>query len=483
MKAVLKTTLDKKILGQFEWTRWAEDITADDAATQMLVKGVAATTGEKKDGSNITRDDLIAGTGAMRAMALKGEAKINVDHYPDELPPEYQKKYGLKNGMIGKIKDCHYIDTEIDGKQVTVTEFVAELNDKKAYEMVKEGKFPGCSVESITRGMDCDEKQCSHTGSVMTDCALILDEVPNRHGTWVSQVTKDDIGTILIEKKTTDSLKRSDKLDEYIQDGKWKDGEKGAIKFFEKFHKMEKSLADELGKFVHSNPTILTQYQLENMSRADLDMWFKSYKYQQDMQKKIKVMEDRLKVQEKNTRRILTFDYNKKQMKTYLKIIGDGHRYGQSEVGYTNEAAEDKCIDCRWFAPTDPENPEGVGECSEVADEIRGTGGCTRFDRNPATPEEEEPAPEGEPGEEMEEEDPLMESSETQRIPEGYPRADKQQAKKIMLDANKIKTVMLENEYDRLAIQPPSKYTLGRMADIRDEFRQMQEQTKKKTTN
>jgi len=318
--------------------------------------------------------------------------------------------------------------------------------------------------------------------------------VPNRNGTWVSQVTKDDIGTILTDRKkdTTHAILDEwspDDTAEYIEDGKWKDGEKGAIRFFESVKKFDGDVAERIGKHVHANPTILSVYQLESMSHDDLDAWWKSVEYQRDAVKKLQEIEDRLHVQEKNTRRLLMFDHNKKDMRDYLKII-EGKRYGQSEVGYTDEAAENNCRDCRWFAPNDPENPDGIGECSEVADEVRGTGSCDRFDRNPSTPEPEDPEEnEGEEGEGNEEDEPMME-----RIPEGRPKTDTKTKSKTkdavqrtpqrstILDANKMRMGILESEYDRLDAQPITKYTQGRMADIRAEYRELEKalQAKKK---
>ena len=52
-----------------------------------MIKGVAMTEGELKSGDLMTRDNVIAGGGAMRASALMGKAQLDIDHYEAELPP------------------------------------------------------------------------------------------------------------------------------------------------------------------------------------------------------------------------------------------------------------------------------------------------------------------------------------------------------------------------------------------------------------
>ena len=49
---------------------------------------------------------------------------------------------------------------------------------------------------------------------------------------------------------------------------------------------------------------------------------------------------------------------------------------------------EMKCIGCRWFSPEDFETPEGVGSCAIVTNEVMGNGGCDRFEKNNAIPDE-----------------------------------------------------------------------------------------------
>ena len=108
---------------------WAipQEIQKDDLDKLMLIKGVCMQSGKLKSEEVMTDDNVTGGIGAMRAFAMQGLAKIDIDHYEDKLPDIYQEKYGFENGTVGTIIDAEAVkdDGKVNG------EFIAMLDDDK----------------------------------------------------------------------------------------------------------------------------------------------------------------------------------------------------------------------------------------------------------------------------------------------------------------------------------------------------------------
>ena len=156
---------------------------------------------DSKSKDVMTRDNVLAGGGAMRASALMGKATLDIDHLETRLPAEYGRKYGKEINEPyppGFIVDAQSVENEVDGKKLMQAEFIAIIENNKVFDMIKQGLFKGCSVVDYSRNMRCNPEACEYEGSAYLSNTLILDEVPNSNGTWVAAVTEEDHGTIIL---------------------------------------------------------------------------------------------------------------------------------------------------------------------------------------------------------------------------------------------------------------------------------------------
>ena len=446
--------VEHKLTHKFEWAA-PFTITEQDATDMMLIKGVAMQSGKLKSGEIMTEENVYSGGGGMRAAAIMEKAKINIDHIDGDLPEEYRKKFGKEigsDGIIGDILDAQTVSE--DGK--VKVEFIGKINNKTVYDMIKNGKVKGNSVEDAVRGLKCD-KECEYEGSAYFNNALIVLEVPNSDGTWVDIVTKEDLGTILSEETTqkhshkritklltkymegVDNDSESKVLEQYMEDGVWNDG----LDSVKKFLKEEKEIEDdEFAQFIFEHPTEFSQYQLEWNKGTDLLAWWNRFKKELQMEQDILQIKKNLGVLA-NMPTIKTHinetaaELNEARTKQAVK-------YGQEDAGYM-QSAEENCMSCRWFSAHDFENPEGTGDCNIVAEDVLGVGGCKHYVRNPTTPEEEpEEEEEGIENEEEQEEEEQQEKpkEQTEPVPQFTKPAPVPQKTKEELEIEKLDEII-----------------------------------------
>lgn len=309
-----KKILAAKKLHSFEWNL-PMDIHAKD---YMLIKGVAATEGTFKSTDKFSRDNLAHGTGALSMAAAMGMSVLNIDHYSSEpLPVKYGAKYaGIgSEGICGAVLDADMADNLVSGKKLAQTEFVGYVTNKVVYNLIVSGKVKGCSVEDMQRRTVCDcgedeaSCECTIEGSRFVNIGLILEEVPDSHGTWVAPVTEDDLIMWKNNKKNSDGgmmllttkhkqhyniIKRAARLinkslEDYMnEDGSFIQGKLSIIEYLME----EKELSDidskHLADFLYKNPKILSSFQLEGMSGMDLMAWFSHIIRERMMRKKKK---------------------------------------------------------------------------------------------------------------------------------------------------------------------------------------------------
>ena len=448
-KDKLNKLLNKKehtLKHSFQWALPLE-LGENSAEDMMLVKGVAMRSGEMKRGERMSKDNLVFAAGAMSAAAMFGLVPLNIDHFEDKLPQKYVDKYGAEINdpyPIGLILDAAASEnvSELDGKKYTEVEFIGAVTNPHVYEMIKKGMFKGGSVVDYYRKQicDCGADQSEHTcnkcdieGSHFLQHTLILEEVANSEGTWVAAVNAKDIGTIIakpsdarmeemkanikndLKSKAIVSIIKSAQrkhstyeLDTYMnEDGTWINGKESIIAFL----KDEKSLSDitasDMAEYLWNNPTILTQYQYENMSADDLVAWFFHIQMMAFKAKQLQMA--------KQVAALSALQHNADG----LAILKNLKQLSQEEVNYSPDAAS-KCSGCRWFLPLDAENLQGEGLCAIVEGDIIGTSGCDRFEA--AEMGEEQPPVEGEEGAaaEGEAENAEVPMLEDGSCPEGY---------------------------------------------------------------
>ena len=432
-----------KMNASFDWVL-PNELSVKQAEDLGIVKFVAMVEGKLKSGELMTRDNVIAGAGGMRAAAALGHARLNIDHIDGPLPDKYVEKYG-KELAEGYPEDFGYIidaqAVEDDGKMRV--EGIGMIGNKAGYKLLKEGKFVGCSVEDATRELKCED-ECEYKGSAYINNALILDEVPNSHETWVSPVTEQDIGTIIIKpeaqkhrnnpiRKIITRKLQHHTIDDYIEDGMWKDGKDSAVKFLTDVKKLPDDRIQEIAAFIFENPTLLNQYQLENLSSGDILAWYSSLQMDA-MREDLAKFRHYISV-------INWLPNNRRQLNEYnaVRPKDNAVRYGQGEAGYMSPAEDQTkvCKGCRFFMQADPEDPDGVGECIIVTDEVSGLGGCSKFDPNPTTPEPEEPEqPAPEEGEQPEGENPDMPMKEPEDLSTPKQKERIPQTKHALIEKN-----------------------------------------------
>ncbi len=294
-----KMILASKKLRSFEWSL-PMDIHAKD---YMLVKGVAATEGQFKSMDKFYRDNLAHGAGALSMAAAMGMSKFNVDHYSEEpLPEKYNAKYGIgSEGDCGFLIDADIADNQINGKKISQVEFIGYITNPKVYELIASGQAKGCSVEDMQRRAVCDcgenDKDCGCTieGSRFVNVGIIVDEVPDSHGTWIAPVTEHDLEAWKLNKKNEIPFHKLDSkhkahyiqlrlkgrltkksLEDYMnEDGSFINGKNSITEYLQEEKELSDIDAKHLADFLYKNPKILSSYQLAGMSGLDLMEWFK----------------------------------------------------------------------------------------------------------------------------------------------------------------------------------------------------------------
>lgn len=433
----------------FTWPM-LNDITPEEAEEYMMIKGVAMTEGELKSGENITAENLIAGAGAMRAAALMGAADIDIDHFEEKLPEEYEKEFGAEINdpyPPAFIFDAQAVKNTVEpaGKEMMQVEFLGVCTNRHVYEMIRDNRFKGCSVVDYVRNLNCESNKgaCDYEGSAFMVNTLVLKQVPNSDATWVDVVSAKDVGTIISnnqEKKDAEShtanrlqtrlqnhidrirnvaKDEGDELGDYMTDGVWNDGAASAEAFLREQKGIEEKLAHDMAGYLLENPRMLTQYQLEWMSDSDLVAWWNTVIETQGMKKQIDTLR-------KNVATLSWLEHNAQAIAAYRKVRL-AVPFGQGEVGYGEATAPEQCKNCRWFSPYDLEEPdESDGMCAIVAGDVNGMMGCEKFESNPAMPDPMQPAdpedPDADPADPGE--DPEMpmelEPDEHGNCPDGY---------------------------------------------------------------
>ena len=448
-RAALTAAQRKRLaMHSFRWTKELQ-ITDDDFAEADLVYGSAMISGPLKSGEGgkdaaIRDSDVIAGAGAMRALALYGLAPVDIDHFESAVPEEYEKKYG--KGINdpyppGFIVDAQAVEVEVppNGRKAVAAEFLALVPNRHVYKMIGKHKFKGCSVVDAIRSMSCpkcstdekghDEKECvcNYDGSAYIANTLVLDAVPNSNGTWVDvfdrtvfdsiggaeesggkDVDEKDDAVPHPKRNVLDRIrkhvagirhtaKKHVALEDYMTDGIWNKEKDGVAEFLTE-RGVGEDVIGPMAEYLFANPTALSQYQLEDMSIEDLAAWWNTIVNARDV-------EHRLHTLERRVAGLVSLKPNAKAM----KVLNDAP-FGLSEVNYGARSPEAQCVGCRWYTSyMDGDPAEGTapaGRCTITSADVGGDNGCDAFAAFPGTgtggePEPEEPAddPEEDPEE------------------------------------------------------------------------------------
>ena len=173
------------------------------AHTLGLVKAVIAREGRVRDGNVMERDNIVAGAGALRAVAAAGIGLVDVDHFKHSLPPAYVQKYG------SGINDPYPVGHVLDAQAVTGKDGLAEvqaimmISNPTMYNLISAGRIKGCSVVDMARKKVCEADSCKFEGSAYVMNTIALEGTPNCAGTWAAPVTESDIGTIVQHRGST----------------------------------------------------------------------------------------------------------------------------------------------------------------------------------------------------------------------------------------------------------------------------------------
>lgn len=414
----IKSSNSIKMPHNFNWTQ-TYDLSLEAAEQYQLIKGVAMTEGEAKRGEIMTPDNLRFATGAMAASAMLGFAVLDIDHFPDSLPDDgTYSKYDIEkiNAIypIGMIIDAELSRNKVgtEGKELYQVEFLAIVENKFVYDMIKQGTFKACSVMDFPREYSCDmcnsetgQCTCNVSGSKFMYNTLVLEGIPNSNGTWVSVVDKKDIGSILkphgqttnqeIENRLslsklnrkhsiTHQINEADVSKYQTEDGVWTDGVDSIKLFLMEEKNISEEQATKIAEYIFKNPSALNSDQLKFMSGDDLISWH-----------------DNLNMINKS--KLHTFikhlnleSHSEKEIKKahVVQLTKEQVNYGQGEEGTF-------CRECRWFFSPDEElTDESEGGCQLVEGSIIGNQTCDRFEAIPG----DEPEPDADTDEETDEE-------------------------------------------------------------------------------
>lgn len=382
------------------------ELSHEDAVAIGLIKGVALTEGELKSGEAMTRDNVIMGAGAMRASALNGTARLDIDHHYDKLPPEYLEKYGgeIANPYPpGFIIDAQAVENEIPGSGETrmQVEFLAIIENRTVYDMIKAGKIKGCSVVDFIRNVNCDGEKsvdgggpgCQYEGSAYLENTLILDEVPNSNSTWVAVVSDADIGTIIanrseevknkLRKQMRHSLSPVQKiiinahagsnwsdeqsLDAYMTDGIWNNGAESIADYLKSEKSIDEAVAAKMADYLIKNPETLSQYQLEWLSMEDLSAWWTSIQTSGAPNAEIHALKAEIA-------KLKWLPTNKSEL-ARISGVQKGHALTRDDVKYHRAAKSNACNGCRFAGFYD----DKTGYCNLINGAVDADGTCDKF--------------------------------------------------------------------------------------------------------
>ena len=393
-------------------------LSAEEIESYQLIYGVAMSEGTMKGDEVMTAENVISATGALAASAFFGYADIDIDHYAygDDMPEEYVKKYGKE--LIETYPPAFTIDAQasknkVDGVEGEIyqSEYFGVCENKHVYDMIKAGKFKGCSVVDYYRRDNCShcnddtgKCECITEGSKFLYHTLILDEVPNSNATWVAAVTKDNIADLfdfsdeetveafknkinsIKEKRNTlnilntlkaqNALKKHE-LAEYKSDDGWI-SEKSAQEFLENEKGIESELAAEIAAFITESPDLLNDYQLEYLSMEDIIAWYQAAQGN----KNFHALRHNLAVK----KYLIDNAKNMQELREMTETMNKFVPFGQGEVDYMGNA-ENQCAKCRFFVESD----DGIGDCVIVAGEVAASGGCNKWDEAPGMADPDDP--------------------------------------------------------------------------------------------
>lgn len=392
----LLSTTNSTHTNSFDWTK-SIGFTLNEAKELRLIKGVAMSSGTKKDGVIESQDNIAFGTGTMAAYILNGMVVCDIDHFKDGLPKDEYSDYPIE-----KINETYPPATMLavglgrnivgnKGEEKVQTEFLAICSNETVYDMIGKGEFVGCSTEEIMRNKVCKEDgtDCTAEGSHLPANTLLLKGVPNSDSTWVAQVDKNDIGTILSKEDETNHISNSLKsklmliiknrylnhvtknedqivdITKYYNDkGEWKNGVDSINEFLTIEKKVNAEKAKLIADYLFVNPGALNEVHLTFFSADDLTAWFDNLNFN-----KI--------IKEQNAQII--------QINTQLRK-DNAVQFGQGEVEYGDYPEGSKCYQCRWFTSFESdieEIPNSIGSCNIVAGDIMGQKGCNKFEAIP----------------------------------------------------------------------------------------------------
>jgi len=173
-------------------------LTVGHAQSLGLVKACIMREGTLGSGDVMSKENVMHGAGALRAMAFAGMALVDIDHHMDGLPAPYAEKYGpgiADPYPVGHIIDCQAV-TAKDG--LAEVQCIMMIHNRTAYDLIESGQVRGCSVVDMPRKKVCNAKgACRFEGSTYVMNTLALEGTPNSPGTWVRTITAEDIGTII----------------------------------------------------------------------------------------------------------------------------------------------------------------------------------------------------------------------------------------------------------------------------------------------
>ena len=383
---MLKNQTPQKHQLQHAFT-WPVPYDAEVIKDMQLIKGVAMSEGKLKSGEMMTRDNVVAGGGAMRASALMANAQLDIDHFGTELPEKYGEKYGkeiLDPYPPGFIVDAQAVENKVGDSTLMQVEFIAVITNKKVYDMIKAGQIKGCSVVDYTRDLKCEE-ECHYEGSAYLSNTLILDEVPNSNGTWVAAVTHADIGTIIreIEKAEIESRRpgklhaliqkhavKKNNLENYMNDGVWNDGAESAIEYLKVEKEIDHDTATAMASYLMEFPTNVSQYQLENLSHADLMAWRGSTGA---IYAKLRSM----------VNAIAELRWLQRDDVDLLKKAKNKLTPGQVNLRFSEKDEMDRqCSGCKWYVSESFAGEGEFGHCQMVAGKIDGNRTCDKYDKH-----------------------------------------------------------------------------------------------------
>ena len=422
-----------KLKGDHKWTS-EEGLTIEQARKYMVCKALISHSGESKDGLMVKQEDVIAGMGAFRLACQLKMANITIDHL-QEMPKEYLEKYGKDIG------NPYPIGKGIDGQHITEGkdswgEILFYCTNPHVYEMIKQGKFKGCSIDGVARSQSCDDNnKCNTEGLIFYENTLILEGVPASDHTWVSVVDDDDIGSIVHDPKIknsalTEHMAIQDTLAKYIKEGKWKNGDKSISKYLITEKKIEKEIAQKMAKYIMSNPEEINMRQVIFLDTDALIGWWQPHE------------------------------------KQLLKEVKEARLFGLDQIGYMDKPTDGaNCLKCRFFSSENATDPNGPGSCIFTTDKVMATGGCTdKFELMPGEELENENEDDDDNNMDNDNNEELMNNKDKEEMQK---KKEKEIIPVIANAANNTKTKTIKRETNKKIVLSTQQYndTIGKMDD------------------